>query len=227
MNEPRLRELMTDATGDPPPATFDVDDVRAASWRVTWRHRRRVASGAVVVVLLLACAVISGSIAGAGGADSRRASSSAAGAPPAGTPRNGTAATENSPGPEPKQGGNGSRGDGPSRAGRTSRCDKVGRELVDALEDELPATDDASVPRCDPEGHAVSVQVDDGTVTAWLSPGKDSDAGNQPQPPGAFRVIRRTSVGTLTVMSIAGAQEYAAPLSDRLPRIATAVANAL
>lgn len=207
---------MAGASGYAPPATFDLDEVRAVSRRVTKRRRTAAALAGAGAVLLLTGAVISGNIATTESAD------------PAAR-QHGTESTQNSPGLAPKQGGNGSRGDGPSRADRTGRCDKVGWELVEALDDELPPTDDAPVPRCDPEGHAVAVRVDGGTVTAWLSERSPGDtAGDTPnQPPGAVSVVRRTSVGVLTVMSIPGEQKYGAPLSAQVPRIATAVANAL
>lgn len=238
MDESRLRELMADAPGNPPPAAFGIDEVRAVSRRAAKRHREGIAAVSAVAVVLLAGVVFSGNIADTGSADPRTVSAPAGSGTAAwqngtdpgkthtdGQRRPGTASAQNSPGPKPKQGGNGSRGNGPSRAERTGRCDKVGRELVDALADELPPTDDDQVLRCAPEGHAVSVQVDGGTVTAWLSDSEVSDTHNQP--PGAFSVVRRTSAGTLSVMSIPGRQEYGAPLSAKLPRIATAVANAL
>ena len=63
------------------------------------------------------------------------------------------------PGFVPKQGGNESRENGPSRAGRTDRCVKVSRELVDALVDELPATEHALIRRCGAVGHAGSAAI--------------------------------------------------------------------
>lgn len=239
MDESRLRELMTDAPGETPPATFGIDEVRSASRRATLRRRAAITASSAVAVLILSGAGVFGIMAATDGPGQTIASSSgengsnepakqenAAPVQPetAGKRQPGTASEQDSPGLAPKQGGDGSGRDGPPRADSTDGCDKVDRKLANALADELPAT--GNQPDCSPDGHGVTFQLDGGIVTASVTEGTLPDTYDGP--PDSVTVTRQTAGGsTLTMASIPGEGENRAPLSGEVKRIATELAGKL
>lgn len=239
MDESRLRELMTDAPGEAPPATFGIDEVRSASRSATLRRRSAITASSAVVVLVLAGAGVFGimaatdgpgqtiaSSAGESGSEEPARQENAAPVQPesAGERQPGVASEQDSPGLAPKQGGDRSGREGPSRADSTDGCDKVDRELANALAGELPVT--GIEPTCSPDGHEVTVELDGGVVTASVTEGTVPDTYDGP--PGLITVTRQTSGGsTLTIVSIPAEGENSAPLSGEVKRIATELAGDL
>ncbi|NIH77858.1 hypothetical protein [Amycolatopsis viridis] len=226
MDEHQLRELFRAAPGEPPPARFDVRDVREASARAAARRRTTIAVASLCVVFALLGAGIAGFV------PPRSTQSDHVAGPeqPVNTPLRLPSASS-LPGPSAMQGREGTAGENGPRAEGTSGCDKVDRELATALAGELPATG-VTGPRpgdvCTPGSRSVSygVAIDGrtGTVSATVLP-----PGASVQLPeltgGAVADERATAHGgTLIVLSTPAPGSAAPPATD-VARIATALAS--
>lgn len=240
MDEQQLQDLLRDAPEQAPPATFDIDEVRAAARRARARRRWTVAGACALVVVALAGAGILGIMMTTGGTgqvvaskpegNPTRGGKSDNAAPaqpqPEGTRLQDTASaarpTKDLPGLSPKQGGDGTVKDGP-RAGSTDGCDKVDRELAKALADELPVTGSDAQRSCASDVHAVTFRVGGGSLTATLV--DDKLPSTYHETPGAVTVTRHTAGGgTLMLVSIAGDNGGTPPLSGELTRVAEELA---
>nr|WP_243869871.1 hypothetical protein [Amycolatopsis granulosa] len=213
------------APGEPPPAGFDVRDVREASARAAARRRTTIAAASLCVVFALLGAGIAGFVL----SRSTQSDHVAGQEQPANTPLRLPSASS-LPGPSAMQ-GRGTAGENGPRAGSTSGCDKVDRELATALAGELPATG-VTGPRpgdlCPPGSRSVSygVAVDgrSGSVSATvLPPGANV---RLPQlADGAVADERATAHGgTVIVLSVPAPGSAAPPATD-VARIATVLAS--
>ncbi|MEY7974233.1 hypothetical protein AB8O38_19760 [Saccharomonospora xinjiangensis] len=240
LDEARLENLLRDAVGDAPEPSFTVDDVTVASRRLTARRRSLATAAAVGVVLTGA---VTGVVIGATGADDT--TSTALG--PAEVPVSGEVAKKSSeegqpgdgglrgqsvegfPPVSPKQGGGTEGEDGP-RAGGTSGCRQVDRELATALAGELPIDPDGEAipaPHCVAGASSAAFTVRGGTVQALLTrPGVAVQL--PPLPPGGVVGEGRTAENaTVLVISLPGDGDDEAPFADRADGIADRVAEAL
>ncbi|WP_199429347.1 hypothetical protein [Qaidamihabitans albus] len=238
MDEHELETLFRQAPGEPPPPTFTERDVAAASRRATMRRRSVTAAVSACVVLLLGGV----SVVGLGQRANTGGDSGAASAPAYGDAEaeageqeqpGGSAGrlpnAQGFPDGSPKQGGEASGENGP-RAGRTSGCEKVDRELAIALAGELPVTAGAdAVPGlvCPEPSRSAAYAVDGGLVSAVLVPsGVASQLPEQPE--GTVIAEERTAAGaTVVVLSTPAPDKATAPLAGGLQGIATALARQL
>lgn len=226
MDEHDLTELFRSAPGEPPPASFDVRDVRTASARVTTRRRTTIAVASLCVVFALLGAGIAGFV------QSRTTPSHQVlgqqqpvygpGRLPAGS---------SLPGPSAMQGGEGTTGEHGPRAESTSGCDKVDRELAVALAGALPATGvsgphagDVCTPGSRSASYDVSVNGRTGSVSATvLPPGASVRLAQLAD--GAVVDQRMTAGGGTVIVLSAPDPGSPAPLADDVTKIATALAQ--
>ncbi|GLY67375.1 hypothetical protein [Amycolatopsis taiwanensis] len=148
MDERDLSTLFQAAPGDPPPPTFDLSDVTAASARARARRRSALVTAAACVVLALAGFGVS-RIPFTGSSTSQVAGQAPAAAPHV---------------PSPLQGSDRNGQAGP-RAEGASGCDQVDSELATALAGELRGTGrgDAQPGRVCPTGsRSAAFRVVDG-----------------------------------------------------------------
>ena len=242
MDERRLERLLRDAVGDPPEPSFTVDDVTAASRRVTARRRALVAGVAAAVVLAgSAVGVVASVTAGEPPMSTALAPEEASGwisektspeGQPDGDPERdhsapgGPGAQTFSEGP-PKQGGGTSGEDGPWAEG-TSGCDMVDRELATALAGELPIRpigDAKPSPHCVSVARSAAFPVEGGTVSVLVLP-----RGVAVQPaiwPEGSVVGNAHTAGeeTVLVISVPAGDGGTAPLADTVDDVATALAR--
>lgn len=226
MDEHELTELFRSVPGEPPPAKFDVRDVRTASARVTARRRATIAVASLCVVFALLGAGIAGFV------QSRPTPSNQVQGQeqPANGPARLPSAVPQLSGPSAMQGGEGAGENGP-RADSTSGCDKVDRELATALAGELPATGltgpfagEVCTPGSRSASYGVAENGRTGTVSATvLPPGVSVQLAKLAD--GAVVDQQVTAGGgTVIVLSVPDAGS-AAPLEDGVPKIATALAQ--
>ena len=128
MDENELGTLFQAAPGEPPPPTFGLADVTAASARAKVRGRSVVALAMLLVVGL-----------GIFGLTQLKLASFPETTSSSGQPGSADARLPKASTPSPLQGSGGTGEDGP-RAEGTPGCEKVDRELATALAGELPAT---------------------------------------------------------------------------------------
>lgn len=236
MDERELETLLREAPAETPPATFELDDVTAASRRQSTRRRSMIAVACSFVVLAVAGVGAVGVI------------MNTSGNPVAGQPASGKAPALSKPGqpdeaPErlpkgsgegfpdlaPKQGGDGSAEGGPPRAESTARCDKVDRELATALAGELPVTDPGAAQpgrTCTNNTSSVIFQVPGGELSAVLSyppPLPGLAFGNEGTPVSTASAATAQG-GRLTIVSTGEPGSGVAPLADELAYIAHALA---
>ncbi|GAB3577962.1 hypothetical protein GCM10027445_44420 [Amycolatopsis endophytica] len=225
MDERELTELFRAVPGEPPPAAFDVRDVRDASARATARRRMTLAAASLCVVFALLGAGIMGFV------QSRTTPSNQVlgqEQPVGGPVRLPTAS--GLPGPSAMQGGVGTGENGP-RADGTPGCDKVDRELAAALAGELPSTG-VTGPRagdvCTPGSRSASYGVAEngrsGTVSATvLPPGASVQLAKLVE--GAVADQQRAAGGGTVIVLSVPAPGSAAPLADDVTRIARSLAG--
>ncbi|MGW4588429.1 hypothetical protein ACWEKJ_14000 [Amycolatopsis thermoflava] len=226
MDERELTELFRSAPGEPPPAGFDVRDVRTASARVTARRRTTLAVASLCVVFALFGAGIAGFV------QSRTTQSNQVQGQeqPANAPGRLPSAVPQLSGPSAMQGGEGAGENGP-RADSTSGCDKVDRELATALAGELPATGitgpdagDVCTPGSRTARYGVTENGRTGSVSATvLPPGASVQLAKLAD--GAVVDQRLTAGGGTVIVLSVPAPGSAAPLADDVPKIATALAQ--
>jgi hypothetical protein len=216
MDERELGTLFKEAPGDPPPPTFDLTDVTAASGRATARRRSALilAAGCVVLVLVglgLTRLAFTGTTAAPG------APQVATGGPPA---RPSDAST-----PSPLQGSGGIGEAGP-RAESTPGCDKVDRELATALAGELPATgatDASPDPACPAGARSAGFRISDGDRRGFLAATVVPPGVALPPASGAASARQQTSSGATLVVSSVPDPGSAPPLESSLRSIALAL----
>ncbi|WP_024875660.1 hypothetical protein [Saccharomonospora piscinae] len=188
MDERRFEQLMHDAVGEPPEASFDVEDVTAASRRAT--ARRRSLGAGVAAVVVLAGALVGVAVGGTGPSEPTTAlgpgettdsgqvlgKTPESGQPGGGDEREhstpGQPGAQNFPDGSTKQGGEPTGEDGP-RAGSTSGCETVDRGLATALAGELPidpAGEAVPSPYCVAGGSAAAFPLSEGAVSVLLVP---------------------------------------------------------
>lgn len=219
MDERELATRFRAAPGDPPPPTFTLEDVTAASARAR-AHRRSamiVAVGCVVLAMLgfgLTRMSFTGTTAGP--------AQLATGEQPADT--FGPLPKASTPTPLRESGGTGE--DGPRAEGATG-CDKVDPALATALAGELPATG-ISGPSpgrvCLSGSRSAGFEVTDGDRTGFLSVTLVPPAVAIPLERGVATAAERAASGATIVVSSAPATGSAAPLEGDLHRIALALA---
>lgn len=237
LDERRLQQLLRDAAGEAPEPSFTMDDVTAASRRVTARRRSLVAAAAAVVVG--AGAVTGIVVIGPEQQDGRSTALA-----PNERPLSGEVAEKNPEGGQPGDGGE--RGFGvesfpdvsPKQGGGmdgedgTPGCQVIDRELATALAGELPV---------DPIGEAIpydSCFVEDDRAAAYRVPGGTIavvfDPGGAPgfDVPHEVASVVATATGgggELAVIGIAAdsTDQADVPLRDELSKIAERVAAAL
>lgn len=224
MDEHELRELFRSAPGEPPPAGFDVRDVRERSARAAIRRRMTIAAASLCVVFALLGAGIAGFVQSRTTQSNQVLGQEQPASGPARLP-----SASGLPGPSAMQGGVGSGENGP-RADSTPGCDKVDRELATALAGELPATG-ITGPRagevCTPGSRSAAYGVAEGgrtgTVSATVLP-RGASVQLARLADGSVADQRLTAAGgTVIVLSVPGAGS-AAPLSDDVAKIAAALA---
>jgi hypothetical protein len=248
VDDERLAQLLHDAVPEPPPATFDADDVLRTSQRLTARRRSLVRGTSLAAIVLLAAGLLTGlGVVGPGWfghTGSSTASSGSANAPTGLTPAHGfqpkSGAGPKREGPDvltnpPMQGG-GIVGSAGQTAGSTpGGCGSTDGELAIALARELPSVGGptptaVSVPAVDcpvdtRSGAAYSVNDNGatGVVVALLRPGAD----NKPLTvAGTTQATVPTSRGdTVTVLSQSQPAGGVAPFADDITSIATSLAG--
>lgn len=240
MDDEKLETLFSAAAGEPPPASFSIGDVRASSARAAARHRTVLTSAVASAVLLIAGFAVVGYLFFARAQpriDSASAPAPGKSAPqfsvegqPGPTPaRPPNANTQTSPTPNPEQGGEGSGETGP-RAGSTSGCDQVDRDLATALAGEIPVTANAQPSpgrACSTSARSAGFPVVDGANAGTYSvalypPGVPVPRSVPPQ--GAVLAERQTANGGTLVVLSAPQPGSAAPFPNDVQRVATALA---
>lgn len=241
MDERELQTLFKGVPGDPPPATFDTDDVLAGSARATARHRMRLATGGAIAALVLAGGGALGvQLLSEGNQDGGQAASARedSGQPDGPVVRPYSGGPENGPASTSMQGDEGARLDR-SKASSTLGCETVDRELAVALAGELPVT-----PQGDPKGGFLPCAR--GGNAGYLLTDSDGDRGwvsvsyyrpGEPQPRMAskqgpmsgrgsydLREARTASGGLIMVLSYRP-EGGEAPLTEDLQRIADRLAE--
>ncbi|MEU3272401.1 hypothetical protein ABZ639_16285 [Saccharomonospora sp. NPDC006951] len=240
MDEKELEELFLEAPGEPPPPGFTAADVATASRKATAKRRTVVAGVAAAVVALGGVGTTIGLLSGPAPSEQTTAAApQAESAPSAGR---GNAENDQSGQPQseaerhpsaqvvpqdsPKQGGEpGGKTD--PRVGSTAGCDKVDRELANALAGELPVTASAAAlpaSACPSGTRGAALPFDGGTVDVVLVPegGRSSFQWAE----GTVTAQRRTAGGaTVVVASVPAPGSQAPPFADRLDDIAAALAE--
>ncbi|MGH4019710.1 MAG: hypothetical protein ACRDT0_10845 [Pseudonocardiaceae bacterium] len=219
MDEQRLGELFRDAVGTSPAASFDRDDVLAASRRATARRRSALAGGSLLGIAVLAGGVVvGGQLLGSPGTSETPA---AAPAPP----ETGRRMLEPVPpvstlGVPP----------GPDAAGNCGPADPaLGAELTETLAGRDAAPGGPAVPlpeTCPPGSRAAGVPVPGGTLYLVLAPPTPGvgDSGTA-RPDGARGHATSTASGKrLAVLSVPAAAGQPAPLGDDVDELASELA---
>lgn len=224
MDERELSKLFRDAAGHTPPASFDDDDVRSASRRVTARRRSALAGGSLLGVAVLGGGVL------LGGQLLQPAAPEGPARPPPGV--------ASAPAPEP--GGRtpmpqplstldapGSEGGATTGLGTCGPADPVlGAELVDALADRgtTPAGPTLALAEACPEGsRAAGVPVTGGTVYLVVSPAvAGTGEGGSVRPDGArsYTVAAADDGELVSVLSMPAAPQQPAPLGEDVDELA-------
>lgn len=239
MDERELTRLFQGAADDAPPASFDVDDVAAASRMATARRRMRVAAVTSITAVALGGAgviAVTSPFADRGTEEAAGSAGLLETSPNAGQPDRQDTRLENGDSREP-QSAQSMQGDSATAAAAdelgiasTARCAEVDRRLATALAGELPVVPDAAtaVPGrlCSDDGNA-AFRVTDGDATglvmvAYLA--DTSTATIKMSAPAATATARTSSGGLVTVASVPTGRSSSAPFADDVQRIAAAIA---
>ncbi|HEX3781067.1 MAG TPA: hypothetical protein VHX38_15505 [Pseudonocardiaceae bacterium] len=251
MDEDRLAQLLHDAVPDPPPATFDADDVLNASRRLTARRRSVVRGTSMAAIVLLSAGLLTGlGVVGLGwfghtGSSSGLSSTAAGVAGPSNSSRGFQPKAGNKAGPElerpdvptssPMQGGGGAGSVGPTADSTPGGCGSTDGELAVALAGELPSVGDprqTGVPAADcpsdaRSGAAYSVHDNgaNGVVVAVLRPGTDTHTPLTTGSGTAQATVATKAGDTLTVLSQPQPAGGVIPFADKVTSIADALAT--
>jgi len=250
VDEDRLAQLLRDAVPEPPPATFDADDVLRTSRKLTARRQSLVRATSMAAIVLLAAGLLTGlGVVGLGwfghtGSSNEAGSSAGTAASQRGgfQPKSGGRAGPNAVRPDvptasPMQGGGADGNVGPTADNTPGGCGSTDGELAVALAGELPSV---GVPKPTPvrvpavdcpadatSGVAYSVQDNGaaGVVVAVLRPRADTQALAVP---GVAQATVATGRGrSLTVLSQPVPAGGTIPLADKVTAIATSLAGHL
>jgi hypothetical protein len=231
VEEHRLGQLFRDAVGDPPPASFGLDEVLAVSRRATAMRRNAFLGGALLSVGVLAGILVAGDL-GGGGQPQDQGSSAAAPEIDAKATEPGTLhPLSASPGEEPT-----ARAD--AAAGVPGSCGPVDHELAAELtallaERGTPASGPAGeVPRegtaqpCPSGSRAAAVPVSGGTLYIVLVPQSNLfEAVETAAPDGTRRYAVALNGGQLAVVSVPAAPGQPAPLAEDVSALAKELAS--
>ncbi|GAA5124459.1 hypothetical protein [Haloechinothrix salitolerans] len=238
MDDRELTRLFRNATEDAPPASFDVDDVSAASRRATARHRMRVAAVTSITAIVLGGAgvvAVTSPFSDRGTGEVASAPAPLEARPNAGQPAqedmrleggdSGESRSERS-----KQGGRDvtTQADKLGIAG-TAWCDEVDRELATALAGELSVVPDNAVPgRLCSDGGNAAFRVTDGDATGLIMvahlPGR-SEVTMSLGEDTMVATARASSSGIVVVASVPTGGSATAPFAADVGRIADAIAT--
>ncbi|HKS45562.1 MAG TPA: hypothetical protein VJT49_10695 [Amycolatopsis sp.] len=222
MDERELGTLFRAAPGDPPPSTFTLEDVTAASARATARRRSTlIMTLSCVVVVLVGFGLFRW-----GPSTGTNTTSGSAQVITGGQPAQAPERLPNASTPSPLQGSDGTGEAGP-RAEGTTGCDKVDRELAIALAGELPVTG-ASGPSpgrvCTTGSRSAGFQVTDGDRKGFLSVTLLPAGVAVPVEPGAMTAQELAASGATLVISSTPDPGGAPPFQTDLQRVAVALA---
>ncbi|MPZ66874.1 MAG: hypothetical protein GEU83_15655 [Pseudonocardiaceae bacterium] len=231
MDERELSKLFRDAAGHPPPASFDDDDVRAASRRATARRRSALAGGS-----LLGVAVLGGGLLLGGQLLQPAAPEGPAGPPPAVASEPAPEPGGRTADPQPMSTLDAPRtGDGSTTGlGTCGPADPVlAAELVDALTDRgiTRAGPALALAEACPEGsRAAGVPVVGGTVYLVVSPAvAGTGEGGSVRPDGArsYTVAAADNGELVSVLTIPAAPQQPAPLDEHVDELTREIAAQL
>lgn len=237
MDERELTRLFQDAADDVPPASFDVDDVAAASRRATARHRMRIAAVTSITAVVLGGAgiiAVTSPFSDPGTNEAASAPAQLEATPNAGQPdrqdmrlKDGDSRESQ---PELSKQGDGAavaQADKLGIAG-TERCDEVDRELATALAGELSVGPDDAVPgRLCSDGGNAAFRVSDGDGTGLVMVAHVPDRTTTTitmSAPTATATARAASGGLVVVASVPTGGSSTAPFAADMQRIADAIA---
>lgn len=226
VDDQRLSMLFRDAAGQPPPASFDRDDVLAASRRATAWRRSALVGGS-----LLGIAVLTGGVLLGGQflvpRETSEAPTAAPAPPPPPPPQAGGRMLE----PEPLSGmpPPGMPPRDPA-AGCGPADPALSAELTEVLAERGAAPTGLTVPlpkSCPPGARAAGVPVPGGTLYVVLSPAATgSGDGRAGRPDGSLAHTTATGSGQLlSVLSVPAARAQPAPLADGVDELARELAD--
>lgn len=219
MDDRELSKLFYDAARNPPPASFDRDDVLGASRRATARRRNALAGGSLLGVAVLGAGLVLGA----------QLPPAAQPGEPAGQPPGAAPAPEPS-GRAVPQPMSAPRTAGPGTCGPADPV--LAAELTDALAGSPASPSGPAVPlseACPLGSRAAGVPVAGGTLYLLVSPG-DAGAGERgsARPDGARGYSVPASDGRLvSVLSVPEVPQQSAPLAEHLDDLAREVARQL
>lgn len=220
MDEHELSDLFRVAPGDPPPPTFDLDDVIAASARA--RARRRTA-----LITATACVVVALAAFGVSRLPFTDTAVSSTSHLALGQRGDASGRLPNASTAPSLQGSGGTGEDGP-RAESTSGCEKVDRELATALAGELPDTG-VSGPEpgqvCPVGSRSAAFRVIDGDRRGVVSVALAPQGTTVTLDLGGATARETTSSGGAIIVSSTPDPGSAPPLPADLDRIARALAT--
>lgn len=209
MDERELGDLFREVPGPAPPASFDTDDVRRGSRRVTARRRTAAAGGAFVAAGVLVGGVGLGT--GLFGGSSGGAGEPVALPPPSPT----TSAPEFRQGPMSLPGGDG--------------CPAPDRRLAEAVVEQVPAASNTApieVTECPEGARGAAFVLGQGRLSVTVAPAQavSEEFGATDRPDGSVKIVQPTESGKVLTVVSSPQGGAASPEAERLPEVAEALA---